>query len=189
MAYVAELATGQRIYVDQQGNQTVVTVASHSAQQQQQSSSSFLTGTWTAPPEIRPIGAGAIVVLYTTDGEQLVQVQGSSMAMRSSTGIEPPGQSQPMTAAPTGTMQPIQSMPPMQPMQPMQPMNMGDMQMSLNPMEMRMGDMEMRMGTAASAASAASSASSASGRRFCSQCGTAVVEGDRFCSHCGHFLQ
>lgn len=186
MAYVAELATGQRIYVDQQGNQTVVTVASHSAQQQQQSSSSFLTGTWTSPPEIRLIGAGAIVVLHTADGEQLVQVQGSSIAMRSSVGIETSSQSQPMASAPTTAM------PSMPSMQPMQPMKMGDMQMGLNPMEMRMGDMEMRMGTASSAASsasAASAASSSSGKRFCSQCGTSVAASDRFCSHCGHSLQ
>lgn len=179
MVYVAELATGQRIYVEQQGSQTVVTLASHGPQQQQQSSSSFFTGTWTAPPEIRPAGAGAVVILHTADGERLIQVQGGSMAMSSApnSGAEAP--KQPMSPS---SMPPMQPMPPMAPMQPMQPMTMGDMQMSFNPMEMRMGNMEMRIG-------AATSSAAPSGKRFCSQCGSAVTESDRFCSHCGHSLQ
>ena len=51
MAYVCEIGTGQRAYLDNQGKQTIVTTASSSLGQQQQSSQSFVTGSWTASPE------------------------------------------------------------------------------------------------------------------------------------------
>ncbi|UBF26082.1 hypothetical protein K9N68_31880 [Kovacikia minuta CCNUW1] len=49
MAYICELGMGQRVYVDNKGGQTMVTVASSSAGQQQQSSSWFSDGYLDSP--------------------------------------------------------------------------------------------------------------------------------------------
>lgn len=175
MAYVYDGGRGQSLYLDNSGNQTIVTIVTSSPGQQQQASSSWQTGAWTEPPSLHPLPGGALLRIVTNQGEYLIQVQGSQMQVISD---RPPAASfQPMQfqAAP-----PTTSMPGMQPMQPMQPMTMGNMQMSLEPMEMRMGNMELRMGTAPPAP--------ATTRRFCSQCGAAVKPDDRFCASCGHAL-
>ncbi|HBB32671.1 MAG TPA: zinc ribbon domain-containing protein [Cyanobacteria bacterium UBA8803] len=192
MAYVCELGTGQRVYLDNQGNQTVVTTISSSLGQQQQASSSFPTGNWTAPPEVFQTPSGAVLKITTAQGGYYIQVQGGSMSAVS--GMPSFGSSQQMqvqqVASPPASsmppMQPIQPMQPMQPMEPMKPMEplkMGDMQMNMNPMEMRMGNMEMRMGSSVS-----SSTSAQSTKRFCPKCGVSINLGDRFCSSCGHRL-
>lgn len=184
MAYVYELGNGRRVYLDNQGTQTVVTIASANPGQQQQSSSGFQTGVWSAPPEATKSGDGAVIKLTTSQGQHFIQIQGSSVSMTgetSGTGSFQQMQVSSSAASSMPSMQPMTPMQPMEPMKPMQPMKMGDMQMNMNPMEMRMGNMEMRMGEA-------TSTTTASTRRFCSQCGTPVKEGDRFCSSCGHRL-
>jgi hypothetical protein len=185
MAYVCELGPHQRVYLDNQGAQTIVTTMSGGPGQQQQASCSFQTGNWTASPELYQVPSGVVVKIATATGDRLIQIQGGSMSLMG-TGASVGGQQmqvQQTASMPAAAMPTMQPMPPMPPMQPMQPMKMGDMQMSLNPMEMRMGDMAMQMGTAASA-----SASTSGTRRFCSQCGAAVQPSDRFCSSCGHGL-
>ncbi|MGI0493152.1 zinc ribbon domain-containing protein [Alkalinema pantanalense CENA528] len=189
MPYLCELNNGQRIYLDNIGQQTTMTIASSQPGQQQQSGTSFTTGAWVAPPEALQFSNGAVIKLRTEQGELAIQVQGSSAAMvqgfpagsqgqalqmqqtATMTGMQPmPGmqpipEMQPMPGMqPIPEMQPMKSMPGMQPMQPMQPMRMGDMQMNSNPMEMRMGNMEMRMGnpTANASVSSASAASNVS---------------------------
>ncbi len=180
MAYVCELGTGQRVYLNNQGAQTIVIIASGGPGQQQQSSSSFTTGSWTSLPEIFRTPNGAVLKIKTAQGEYFIQIQGSSMSvMGSSPSL---GGSQQMQVQQVSSM-PVSSMPPMQPMEPMRPMKMGDMQMNMNPMEMRMGNMEMRMG------SQASSSELEETRRFCSQCGGPIKLEDRFCSSCGHRLR
>jgi NADH pyrophosphatase NudC (nudix superfamily) len=180
MPYLYELGTGQRIYLDYQGTQTLITAMNSRPGQQQQSSCGLAIGSWTAAPEMFQSADGAVLRLQTAQGKHFIQIQGTSIsvmaAVPSLSGFRQVQGQQIDTA-------PVSSMPPMQPMSPMQPMKMGDMQMSLNPMEMRMGNMAMQMNTSASATS-----SSASNHRFCSQCGVAVTPIDRFCSNCGHPL-
>jgi zinc-ribbon domain len=173
MAYACELGTGQRIYLDNQGMQTMVTAMSGGPGQQQQSSTGFQTGSWIAPPEMFQIAGGAVLKVTTAQGEHFIYIQGNSMQVMG--GVPSLSGSQQMQ------VQQVSRVPPssMPPMEPMKPMNMGGMQM--NPMEMRMGDMEMRMGSA-------SAPNTPSTRRFCSQCGTAIEAEDRFCSSCGHRL-
>jgi hypothetical protein len=173
MAYICDLNTGQRIYLDNQRGQTIITLSSSSIEQQQQSSSSFTTGRWNASPEIFQTPYGIVIKIYGESGEHLISVQGSSIGVMS--------QSPPLT--PSQQLQTRQvesqifSIPSMQPLEPMKPMQMGNMQMNLNPMEMRMGNMEMRMGSQTPA-----------NRRFCSQCGASIKSEDRFCSSCGNSL-
>ncbi|NEQ46278.1 MAG: zinc ribbon domain-containing protein [Leptolyngbya sp. SIOISBB] len=199
MAYTCELGSGQRLYLDNVGEQTAVTLASSSAGQQQQSGSQFATGAWTAPPEMFRTPQGVVIKLTTTQGMHHLQLQGSQLGvmsqspalgnaqqMQMSSGVAMPGTAMP-PMEPMQPMQPMQPMTPMEPMQPMQPMKMGDMEMNANPMQMRMGNMEMQMGSAA-ASSIASGSSTAGKAKFCSQCGTPVKPSDRFCANCGHQL-
>ncbi len=180
MAYVCELGTGQKVYLENQGTQTVVTTLSGSLGQQQQSSSSFTTGIWTLPPEMFQTPNGFVLKISTNQGEHYIQIQGNSMGVMSaspSLGSSQQMQVQQVANASSFSMSPL---PPIQPMQPMQPMSMGDMQMSQNPMAMRMGNMAMSMGTPAQPTQSIKS--------FCSQCGAKVGASDRFCSSCGHQL-
>lgn len=163
MAIYSELPTGQRLYLDNQGLQTIVTLASGAVGQQQQSSSSFATGVWTKEPQIEIIPQGAMIEIITETGPHRIQIQGSSI-----------GFSSPHTS---GVSQSFQSTTATR--QPMQPMKMGNMSMNFAPMEMQMGDMKMSMGDTKTVSKA----------QFCSQCGAKVAATDRFCSSCGHQLQ
>lgn len=199
MAYVCELGAGQRVYLENQGVQTVVTLISSSPGQQQQASSSFATGVWSSPPQVFQTPYGMMLKILSEQGEKTLQIQGSSVSVISGTPsmnnseqlpvhevtslpVSPmPGIEVMKPMKPMSSMEPMtpMTMSPMEPMKPLEPMNlkMGDMQMSMNPMEMRMGNMELRMG-----------ASAPNKQNFCSQCGASVKPEDRFCSSCGHQL-
>ena len=183
MTYGCEIGAGRSVYLDNQGDQTVVTIVSSGPGQQQQASNRFTTGVWTTPPQLFRAGDGVVIRIHTGQGHQDIQVLGSSMSMMSGSFAHQGAQQlqvQAVAQAPS---------PAMQPMQPMQPMQMGGgMQMNLNPMEMRMGNMEMRMGEPTIAAPIAAPSSATASRRFCSQCGAAVQPDDRFCASCGHQL-
>lgn len=172
MPYCCDLGSGQSLYLDNQGNLTVITVASGGVGQQQQSSSSIQTGPWLEPPQVARLANGAIIRCVSSQGTVMVQVQGGQIGLATGTTRWDPEK--------TVTLQSAHAMPgpAMQPMQPMQPMTMGDMQMSTNPMAMRMGNMEMQMGAPQGQPPG----------RFCTQCGAAVQSGDRFCGSCGHPL-
>lgn len=197
MAYVCDMGVGRRLYLDNQGGQTVITIANTAPGQQQQASSSFQTGQWTATPEVYLTSDGAVVKLQTSRGANYIRLQGNSIGVSEALSLNELQQLQMQqtsgfVAPSMPAMKPIEPMQPMQPMQPMtpmesnQPMTMGDMHMHMNPMEMRMGNMEMRMG-AADGAQTPTGVSSTS-KRFCSQCGAAAKSDDRFCTSCGHRL-
>lgn len=171
MPYVCELVTGQTLYLDNQGTQTLVTLASGSVGQQQQASSGYQTGTWTTPPQVYRTAGGMVVKITSTTGEYNLLIQGSSMSLAGEISVE---NTQQLQTQPVEKM-PVSSMKPMEPMKPMQPLKMGNMEMNLNTMEMKMGNMELKMG-------------SAKPRNFCSQCGAKVKPNDRFCASCGHTL-
>jgi hypothetical protein len=180
MAYLCEISPNQRVYLDNLGNQTVVTLMTGRVGQQQQASNSFLTGVWVSPPELFAAPQGAMIIVNTAQGEYTIQLQGGSMNIVSASGIATSQQQMQMEQVEPS------SVPPMQPMQPMQPMTMGNMQMNTNPMEMRMGNMQMRMIESSQPPPVSQPVQIT--RKFCSQCGFAFEPGDRFCSSCGHRL-
>lgn len=186
MAYLCNLGTGQQVYLENQGTQTIVTIMSGGPGQQQQASSSFSTGRWTEPPTMFRTDKAVILRINSETGQHFVQLQGSSMGVMSQSPSLSNAQQlqvQQTSSAVSGQqpMPPMQPMQPMPPMPPMQPMKMGDMEMSMNPMQMRMGNMEMSMGKS-------SDLSEGSGRHFCTQCGNPVQPSDRFCANCGNRL-
>jgi NADH pyrophosphatase NudC (nudix superfamily) len=191
MAYSCNLGTGQQVFVDNRGRQTIVTTMGVGPGQQQQSSTGFSTGRWMAPPMLYRTANGFVLQLESETGHHYVQLQGSSMSAMAgppSLGNAQGMQMQQAMAMPEPSLEPLSHMPAMEPMQPMQPMKMGDMEMQANPMQMRMGNMAMSMGSATSAASAAEHSPASGQKKFCSQCGSAVQPSDRFCSNCGHQL-
>ncbi|WP_413163544.1 zinc ribbon domain-containing protein [Capilliphycus salinus ALCB114379] len=178
MAYLCELSSTQKVYLDSQANQTVVTTVTSSPGQQQQSSSSFTTGSWTSPPQVYRHNGGITIEIETAQGKYYINVQGNSMGMVNhppSTNQSQMLQLQQVSSIPNATMSPMKPMEPMkmEPMKPMEPMKM-------EPMEMRMGNMEMRLNSPEQ--------STHPTRHFCSQCGASVKPEDRFCSSCGHRL-
>lgn len=179
MAYLCDLGNGQKIYLENQGNQTIVTSVSQSSGQQQQSSNQFTTGTWSSLPQVYQFPNGMLIKLTTAQGEYNLQIQGSNMVINQ--GLIDVGNAQtvPLQQAPetASNLPPMEPMQPLEPMKPMQPMTMGNMSMNMNPMEMKMGNMSMTMGETPK-----------TGRRFCSQCGSPVKESDKFCASCGHRL-
>lgn len=179
-AYRADLATGQQLYLENQGSQTLITLSSSNPGQQQSQQSGFPTGSWTAEPTLLRTSQGMIVRLQSAQGQWFVQVQANGMQMLNAAPELANAEAIPLqsTTAPTTAAMP--KLEPMQPMQPMQPMKMGNMEMQMNPMQMRMGDMQMSMDDRASSAPAP--------RRFCTQCGSAIAPDDKFCAHCGHQL-
>jgi zinc-ribbon domain len=212
MIYSGELPSGQKLYLENQGDATIVTVLMQQSGQQQQSSSSFVTGPWQTPPEIFASAQGAMIRVMTAAGVWGLTVQGMSLMVQS--GAMPVGDDlrpvgltshaqMPQQQSGVGSFE-MTPMQPMTPMTPMQPMTMGNMNMNANPMQMQMGNMGMSMGRSGSVASSSSQASSnASGvvsgnatgnvtpattktAKFCSQCGSGLVEGAKFCSSCGH---
>ncbi len=108
MNYTYDLGAGQRIEIENQGNQTIIHNSISRPGQQQQSSSSFSTGAWTSPPEFTPTPNGILIKLKTLEGEKRILIQGGNVAMEGTTNLQP--------------------LPPLQPMQ----MKMGNMQMNMN---------------------------------------------------------
>lgn len=181
MAYVCELNPGHRIYLDNQGDQTTITVTLQRPGQQQQTSNTMATGAWTAPPEAYQSDTGAVFKLLTTQGKVCISVQGNRVSTTSNVSSTASSSQQlsvqQTTTVPTG-MQPMQSTDTMS----MTMNSMPPIMNSMTPMEMRMGTMELKMDTPNPQPQATTV------RNFCSQCGTKVTPEDRFCSSCGHRL-
>jgi hypothetical protein len=173
MAYVCELGTGQSVYLENQGAQTVVTLISSGPGQQQQASSSFTTGVWSSPPQVFQTPYGLVLKVISEQGERSLQIQGTSVSVLGEMPSVTDSQQLTVQEVTRVSVSPLKPMEPMK-MEPMKPMNlkMGDMQMNMNPMSMRMG----------------SGSSEENPKSFCSQCGTSVKPEDRFCSNCGHQL-
>lgn len=83
MAYTCELGSGQRIYLENVGEHTAVTLASSGAGQQQQSGSQFTTGAWTAPPALFRTPQGVVIQLTTAQGSHHLQLQGNQLGVMS----------------------------------------------------------------------------------------------------------
>lgn len=193
--YVANLTAQQQIYLENQGNQTVITLLTGSPHQQQSQSISWQTGVWIIPPILWRGAMGFVLRVEGQGGQFLGLIQGSSISTLSAMPAIADAQIIPLQLVadsnlPMQPLQPMASMPPMQmqmpPMASMPPMP---------PMEMRLGNMYMQMGGATSQSSdpqstpSKSASTSTSTQSFCSQCGAKVGVSDRFCAHCGHALR
>lgn len=174
MAYTCDLGGGLRLYVEEQGRQTILTLATISAGQQQSQSSSFETGGWVLAPTLFRTPEGLFVRIQGTEGQFAIQLQGNATILLTETPSLTGAEVLPLEQQDASVSQ----MPPMSGMKPMEPMK----PMRMEPMEMRMGNMEMRMGTP----TVRSEATATGASRFCPNCGNGVDLSDRFCSQCGN---
>ncbi|MBD1872547.1 zinc ribbon domain-containing protein [Nodosilinea sp. FACHB-131] len=172
MPYHCDFSPGQKIYLDNPGSITLITLVSAGVGQQQQSSTQVHTGPWTETPQIARVSNGVLLRCVAAQGTFFWQIQGMQIEAAPTTAWVA-DQATPMQATELAPS-PIAPMPPMPPMAPMQ---MGDMQMSSNPMTLRMGKMTLGLGTPA-----------VNTPKFCTQCGAAIAQGDRFCGSCGRQL-
>lgn len=155
MVYGCRLETGQQVYVENQGAQTVITVIGSGPGQQQSQRTGISTGEWTAPPSMFRTSQGLVLRVETSQGHAFFQIQASQIStMRVAPALRHaevlPMQQVAASDAPAASMQPME---PMQPMQPMQPME---------PMQMRMGNMQMQMGDTQHSGQSHASSSAAS---------------------------
>lgn len=178
MTYAYELENGQRLIVQNEGDDTVVALSSGDEGQQQSQSTGFNTGKWSKTPELFFTRGTLILRLESKSGVEFVRVRGNQIqSMRSEPDLENAEKRKLKKSDENVVMKPMEPMKPMKPMEPMEPMKpMG----SMRPMEMRMGDMHMSMGAREKAG--------ASAKRFCTQCGKPVQDDDRYCASCGHAL-
>jgi ribosomal protein L37E len=172
MTYAYDLENGQRLIVQNEGDDTVVALSSDDEGQQQSQSTSFNTGKWSKTPELFFTRGALILRLESKSGAEFIRVRGNQIqSMRSEPDLENAEKRKLKKSDEDVVMKPME---PMKPMAPMKPMG------SMRPMEMRMGDMQMSMGTREKAAEPA--------KRFCTQCGKPVQDDDRYCASCGHAL-
>lgn len=180
MPYQYDFGLGQKIYLDNSGSTTAITLASSSPGQQQQSCTQVQTGPWIEVPQAARLDCGVLLRCVTAQGVFVWQVQGTQIAIADAAAW-PAHRAvalQPTEAGPAA-MPPMAPMQPMTPLEPMAPMAMGNMRMSSNPMTMQMGNMTLSMGHV----------ETPKAKQFCTHCGSATQSGDRFCGSCGHQLQ
>jgi hypothetical protein len=169
MTYAYDLEDGQRLIVQNDGDDTLVALSSEDEGQQQSQSTAFNTGRWLKAPELFRIRWNLVLRLEGKAGVEFIRVRGNQIqSMRSEPDLENAERLKLNKSTESIAMKL------MEPMEPLKPMG------SMRPMEMRMGGMHMSMGRPEKEVQKA--------KRYCTQCGKPVQEDDRFCASCGQAL-
>ena len=182
MTYAYDLENGQRLIVQNDGDDTIVALSSDDEGQQQSQSTGFSTGKWSKAPELFRNRGNLVLRFESKGGAKYIRVRGSQIQsmsnepdLENAEKLKLKKSDESVAMKPMEPMKPMAPMEPMKPMEPMEPLKpMG----SMRPMEMRMGGMHMSMGASEKEAA----------KRFCTQCGNPVQKDDRFCASCGHAL-
>ncbi len=175
MTYAYDLENGQRLVVENDGENTLVALSSGGEGQQQSQATGFDTGKWTNAPALFRTKEGLVLRIESKGGAEFFSVRGGGIQrMRGEPDLEDAGELKLRESKETLAMEPMKPMKGMQPMEPMKPMR------SMRPMEMRMGNMQMSMG--------GTEEEPKSEKRFCTQCGKPAQKTDRFCGSCGNKL-
>jgi hypothetical protein len=125
MAYACDIGNGQRLLVQNDGDNTQVAVSSGDSGQKQNQSTGFTTGQWSKPPELFRTHENLILRVEGKNGVQFIGIHGSQIeSMRSEPKLE---NAEKLTLKESneniGRMKPMEPMKPMKPMEPMKPMN------------------------------------------------------------------
>ncbi len=118
MAYQSDLGNGQRVFIEQQGEQTKVQL--HGEGQSQ--GSGFHTGAWTQPPRLYRSGDGLVLELrgdettyHSLNGTQMKSL-GSAPDLHGAEQVE---LHEVKDGSDSEAMKPMEPMAPMKPMKPM----------------------------------------------------------------------
>ena len=179
MSYTHELENGQELVLENDGEETLVSLGSGSESQQQSQATGFDTGKWSKAPTLFRLKKDLVLRLETKDGPQFIRVRGESIQrVKSEPDLETAEKLQLKKSDKSAGMKPMQPMKPLKGMKPMKPLGPMKPMTPMRPMEMRIGDMQMSMGRGAQDAEPE--------QRFCTKCGKPLSEGDRFCGSCGN---
>jgi hypothetical protein len=119
MSYAYKMENGQQLLVDNEGDQTRVSLGQGEGGSQQQSQgNSFDTGAWSKAPALFQAGQDLILRVETKNGARFIRVRGHDLQLLNN---EPDlGQAEQLNLSESD--QPA-GMKPMKPMEPMKPMS------------------------------------------------------------------
>jgi hypothetical protein len=119
MVYACDIGNGQRLLVQNDGDNTQVALSSGDSGQKQNQSTSFTTGEWSKPPELFRTRENLVLRVQGKNAVQFIGVHGDQIeSMRSEPKLE---NAEKMTLKESNES--IARMKPMKPMKPMEPMN------------------------------------------------------------------
>jgi hypothetical protein len=124
MTYAYDLENGQRLLVQNDGDDTQVALSSADSGQQQNQSTGFYTGVWSKPPELFRTTDDLVLRFESKSGVHFVSVHGHQIE---SSGEPDLKNAEKLTLKESdekiARMKPMETMKPMEPMKPMSPMN------------------------------------------------------------------
>jgi hypothetical protein len=128
MTYTHDIGNGQRLLVENDGDNTQVALSSGDSGQQQNQSAGFNTGKWSKPPELFRTGDDIVLRVESKSGFQFISIHGHQIESMSG---EPRLNNAEKLAlkesdekiARMKSMKPMEPMKTMEPMKPMKPMN------------------------------------------------------------------
>lgn len=174
MALQGTLSEGRELFVENNGDQTQITLRSGDAGQMQSQGTGFTTGEWKMAPVLYKSSQGAVLQVEANQGRFYFLIAATSIRTLLDAPSLHDAEAIPLHEAVASQFKPMEPLKPLEPMRPMKPM------------EMKMGDMEMSMGSAKEDTSGQSAASQ---RHSCTQCGTEAQSADNFCARCGQKLR
>ena len=128
MAYSCYIGNGQRLLVQNHGEETQVALSSGDSGQQQNQSTGFTTGEWSNPPELFRTSENLVLRVEGKNGVRFIGVHGDQIElMRSEPKLE---NAEKLTLKESNEnialmkpMKPMEPIKPMEAMKPMKPMN------------------------------------------------------------------
>src|SRR5271166_1682374 len=119
MTYAYVLGNGQRLLVQNDGDNTQVVLSSGDSGQQQNQSTGFNTGEWSKPPELFHSSEKLVLRIESKSGVEFIAVHGNQIeSMRSEPNLK---NAEKLTLKESDEN--IARMKPMEPMKPMKPMD------------------------------------------------------------------
>ncbi len=118
MTYTYSLGNGQRLLVQNDGDNTQVALSSGDSAQRQNQNTGFSTGEWSRPPELFRTAENLVLRLESKSGVEFIRVQGNQIeSMRGEPKLE---NAERLTLKESDEN--IARMEPMKPMEPVKPM-------------------------------------------------------------------
>ena len=117
MTYTHDIGNGQRLLVENDGDNTQVALSSGDSGQQQNQSTGFSTGKWSKPPELFRISEKLVLRVESKSGVKFISIHGNQIeSMRSEPDLK---NAEKLTL--NESNENIAKMKPMEPMEPMKP--------------------------------------------------------------------
>jgi len=179
MTYSCDLPDGEQLLIQNDGEQTLVTLCSGGENQQQSQARGIDTGKWSKSPALFRRRKELVLRLETKQGAKFLRIRGHQIqSMETEPDLQKAETVRLKKSNESAGVAPMKRLEPMRPMEPLKPLKSLQPMRSMRPMEMRMGDMHMSMG----------GEKAESAKRFCTRCGEPAQPDYRYCGHCGQKL-